>query len=177
MANDRTVSSQVLGYQAITAGRTARDQVRTALAFRRHAQQLVALGLDSRVRTCDGIGMSNPPAIAFTVPYAPVAVGVLVLSDGVQADGTNPGVPDTTSPLVLSNFVGTPSVTAVVDPSNNRRVIVTAIAPPIQVNSTFPWSFRISVAGKANTVTVSGTTAAPTGVAGVTWDEVPVGPA
>lgn len=121
--------------------------------------------------------MSNPPAVAFTIPYVPVAVRVVVLANGVQPDGSNPGVVDTTSPLVLTGIAGAAYASWGVDPMDNRRVIVAGIAPPIAQNSVFPWSFKISVAGKSNFTTVSGTTQAPSDVSGVSWDGQPVGPA
>lgn len=116
--------------------------------------------------------MPNPPSIAFTIPYSPVSVGFVVNANGVQPDGTNVPVPDTTSPLVIGNFVGGSYVSASVDPSNNRRVIVSAVAPPPAANSVAQWSFTVTVTGKPGTVTVSGTTKSPTDISGVFWDGV-----
>lgn len=121
--------------------------------------------------------MSNPPPIAFTIPYVAVAVRVVVSSNGVLPDGTNPGTPDLTSALVITTLVGGAFHAAAVDPSDNRRVIVSAIAPPIAANSIQQWSFKISVPSKPTFVTVSGTTPCPTDSSGVSWDGVPVGPA
>ncbi len=117
--------------------------------------------------------MANPPAINFTIPFAPVAVRVVVNGNGVQPDGTNVPVPDVTSPLVISGVSGPTGFTAAVDPSDNRRVIVTpGLLPP--GSPVVSWSFRISVAGRAATTTVSGTTPAPVDLSGVTWDGNPV---
>ena len=117
--------------------------------------------------------MANPPAINFTIPFVPVAVRVVVNSNGVQSDGTNVPVPDVAAPLILGNFTGPTGFTAAVDPADNRRVIVTPglLAPG---STPMPWSFRISVAGKIAFTTVSGTTPAPADLSGVTWDGNPV---
>jgi hypothetical protein len=121
--------------------------------------------------------MPNPPSITLSIPYVSQAVGVIVNSNGVQPDGTNPGVPDTTSPLVISTLSGGAFFSAVVDPGNNRRIIVSGVAPPVAANSIQQWSFKVAVAGKPAFVTVNGTTQCPSDVSGVRWDEIAVGPA
>jgi hypothetical protein len=120
--------------------------------------------------------MPNPPAINFAIPFAPVAVGVVVSSNGVQPDGTNVPVPDTTSTLVITGVSGPTGYSAVVDPANNRRVIVTPglLTPG---GTAVPWSFKISVAGKVAVVTVSGSTPVPAEASGVFWDGATPGPA
>ncbi len=120
--------------------------------------------------------MSNPPTINFAIPFSPVAFHVVVNSNGVQPDGTNVPIPDTTSVLTFFTVQGAAAFTASVDPGDNRRVIVTPGLLAVGVG-TVAWSFRISVAGKLGTVTVSGNTPIPSDASGVTWDGVPVGPA
>lgn len=120
--------------------------------------------------------MSNPPAINFTIPFVPVAVHVVVNANGVQPNGTNVPVPDTTSSLVLSILSGATAISVAVDPSDNRSVIFTpGLLPP--GGSQVGWSVKISVPGKSQFTTVSGNTPAPADVSGVTWDGNPVGPA
>lgn len=123
--------------------------------------------------------MSNPPSIALT-PGMPQAFKVIVTSNAVQPDGTNPGQVDATSPLVLENIQNASGSTAAcvpsVDPGDNRRVVCTpgAIPPgstPIQ------WSFRVRVNGRTATVIASGTTSAPPDISGTSWDGSPVVPA
>lgn len=125
--------------------------------------------------------MSNPPSISLA-PGAPQAFIVIVTANAVSVvDGTNPGSVDTTTPL---NFEGVQGfgpaapigVIASVDPTNNRRVIVTSGA--LQPGSPDqPWSFRVKAAGRTAFVTASGHTSAPADVSGVGWDGGTVGPA
>lgn len=121
--------------------------------------------------------MSNPPAINFTIPYVTQAFRVVALANGVQPDGSNPGSPDTTSVLTISSLAGSQYYLAAIDPADNRRIIVEAIAPPPAENSVAQWSFKISVLGRPAFVTVSGTTKSPADVSGVTWDGQLIGPA
>lgn len=120
--------------------------------------------------------MPNPPSINFVIPFAPVALKVIVNANGVQPDGTNVPVPDLTSVLTLTPLTGPSGYNAMIDPSDNRRIIV---APALLApgGTSVPWSFRLSVAGKAATVTVSGNTSAPAEASGVFWDGNPVLPA
>lgn len=120
--------------------------------------------------------MPNPPAINFTIPFGPVAFRVVVNANGVQPDGTNVPVPDLTSTLTLTGVSGPSAYNAMVDPTDNRRIIV---APALLApgGTPVPWSFRISVAGKAATVTASGSTVTPAEASGVFWDGNPVLPA
>ncbi len=123
--------------------------------------------------------MPNPPSINL-LPGVPQAFGVIVTANGVQPDGSNPGQVDNTSPLVfepIQNSSGSnAAVVPTVDPVNNRRVICTpgALNPGVVPTA---WSFRVKVVGRTATVTVTGSTAAPPDVSGVTWDGNPVGPA
>jgi hypothetical protein len=122
--------------------------------------------------------MSNPPSINFTVPFAPVALRVVVNANGVLPDGTNVPSPDVTSPLVFTNMMGpTAPIAAVpsVDPLDNRRVIITpGLLSPGPAGS---WNWRISAAGRSSFVTISGTTAAPVDASGVVWDGSAIVPA
>lgn len=119
--------------------------------------------------------MLNPPSIPLLAGQ-PQAIGVVVTANAVQPDGSNPGVPDTTTPLTFENVQNASGVGAAVvpsvDPGNNRRVIMTPGALAIGA-SPLPWSFRVKAAGRTTFVTVSGTTAAPLDVSGVAWDGVP----
>jgi hypothetical protein len=117
--------------------------------------------------------MPNPPAINFTIPFAPVAVGVIVNANGVQPDGSNVPTPDTTTTLTITGVTGPTAYSAAIDPANNRRVIVTPglLAPGATLVT---WSFKISVTGKPQFVTVSGTTPASADLAGAVWDGNPV---
>lgn len=123
--------------------------------------------------------MSNPPAIPFVIPFAPVAFHVVVNGNGVQPDGSNVPVPDTTSPLIFTGVSNPSGYAVAVDPADNRRVIVTPglLTPSPSGTTPMPWSFRISVAGRLGTVTVSGSTAFPLDVSSVTWDGVAPAPA
>lgn len=121
--------------------------------------------------------MSNPPSISLSAGI-PQAFRVVVTANGVQADGSNPGVLDTSSVLTIENVQnanGT-GVLATVDPGDNRRVVCTpgVLAPG---GTSVPWSFRVKVPGRTSFVTASGTTAAPADVSGVSWDGNPVAPA
>lgn len=120
---------------------------------------------------------AQPPAINFTIPFVPVAIMVIVNANGVQPDGTNVPTPDTTSALVISNLGGTPpAATIAVDPSNNRRLIIT---PSLLTPGGPPgnYTYRVSVAGKTSTVTITGQTAAPLDASGVVWDGASPSPA
>jgi hypothetical protein len=119
------------------------------------------------------VPMPNPPAINFVIPFHAVAVRVIVNSNGVQPDGTNVPTPDTTSTLVIAPVSGPSGYSAAIDPGDNRRVIITpGLLTPGGV--TVAWSFRISVAGRIATVTVSGSTPAPADLSGVIWDGNPI---
>ncbi len=120
--------------------------------------------------------MSNPPAINFSIPFAPIAFHVIVNANGVQADGTNVPVPDLTSPLVITGVSGPTAYSAAVDPSDNRRVIVTPQQVPIG-GGPIPFTFRVSVAGRSATVTVGGSTPPAAEMSGVSWDGVAPAPA
>jgi hypothetical protein len=119
--------------------------------------------------------MSNPPAINFVIPFAPIAFHVVVNANGVQPDGTNVPVPDLTSTLVIGNISGATGFSAAIDPGDNRRVIVTPglLAPGSGATA---WGFRVSVAGKSAVVNVTGSTPAPAEASGVSWDGISPGP-
>lgn len=118
--------------------------------------------------------MPNPPSIPL-LPGQPQSIGVVVTANAVQPDGTNPGVVDSTTPLTFENAQNAGGANAAVipsvDPSNNRRVILTPGALP-PGGAPVAWAFRIKAAGRSGFVTVSGSTAAPLDVSGVAWDNV-----
>lgn len=130
--------------------------------------------------------MPNPPSITL-IPgpsnpgppiVGPQAVSVVVTANGVLPDGSNPGTVDTVTPLTLTPQQGVaiaPSVgvacTIQIDPNNNRRVIMTPTAAPGGGNQ--PFSFRVSAAGRTQTVLFSGTAQPVADVSGVAWDGVP----
>lgn len=125
--------------------------------------------------------MLNPPPVHL-LPGQAQAITVFVNSNGVQPDGSNPGVPDTTSPLIIEpvqNASGaSAAVVPTVDPNNNRRVIMTpAVTQIFNPQQTIPWSFRIKAANRTQFVTVGGDTLSPPDASGVFWDGNPVGPA
>lgn len=119
--------------------------------------------------------MPNPPSIAL-LPGQPQAINVVVTANAVQPDGSNPGAVDSTTPLTFENMQNASGASAAVipsvDPSNNRRVIMTPGALTAGGTSV-PWSFRVRAAGRTGFTTVSGNTAAPPDVSGVAWDGVP----
>lgn len=120
--------------------------------------------------------MANPPPINFAIPFAPVAVGIVVTNDGVLPDGTNPGVLDTTSAVSAGVLTGDNCVAVAVDPANNRRLIV---SPKLLTpgGGTGAWTIQVSCGSRPLIMTITGTTPSPPSNAGVTWDNVPVGPA
>jgi hypothetical protein len=119
--------------------------------------------------------MPNPPSVSL-LPGQPQAIGVVVTANAVQPDGSNPGIPDTTTPLAFENVQNASGAGAAVipsvDPGNNRRIIMTPGVLAVG-GSPIPWSFRVKATGRTAFVTVSGTTAAPPDVSGVAWDGVP----
>lgn len=127
--------------------------------------------------------MSNPPSITL-IPgspnpgppiVGPQAVSVVVTANGVLPDGSNPGTVDTTTALTLTPLQGVAiapnvgvSCTIQVDLNNNRRIIITPTAAPGGGNQ--PFSFRVSAAGRTQSVTFSGTSQPVADVSGVAWD-------
>jgi hypothetical protein len=128
--------------------------------------------------------MSNPSLISGVslVPGVPQAFNVVVLANAVQADGTNPGTPDTTTPITFDGIqnAGPAAPIAVVpsvDPTNNRRVIITTGPGLVAGGTSLPWSFRVKAAGRSGFLTVTGSSAAPADASGVFGDGNPPGPA
>lgn len=124
-----------------------------------------------------GMPLSNTIGPIALLPGAPQAFMVSVTSNGVQPDGTNPGVPDTTATLSFENVQlaagPTAAVVPSVDPANNRRVIVTT-GPGLTPGAagTTPWSFRVHASGHTSFLTVSGNSTAPANADGVFSDGV-----
>lgn len=120
--------------------------------------------------------MPNPTNLVLAAGH-PVAISVFVTANGVQPDGTNPGTPDTTTPLSFEAVSGVPAgVQPSVDPANNRRVILTpgVLQPGGQPVT---WGFRIKAAGLTAEVFASGQTNPPADVSGVFWDGAAPSPA
>ena len=110
-------------------------------------------------------------------PGAPQSFIVTVTSNGVQADGTNPGVPDTAATLSFENVQnasgGTAAVVPSIDPGNNRKIIITT-GPGLTPGATVPtpWSFRVHATGHTGFLTVSGGSNSPANADGVFSDGV-----
>jgi hypothetical protein len=110
-------------------------------------------------------------------PGAPQAFNVSVTSNGVQPDGTNPGVVDNAATLSFESVQLASGPTAVVvptvDPANPRRVIISTgpgLVPG--ATGTTPWSFRVHATGHTGVLTVSGNSTAPSNADGVFSDGV-----
>lgn len=114
-------------------------------------------------------------------PGFPLAFGVVVTANSVDASGIVTGIPDTTTPLEVQYLQGGPTdtnaVVASVDPANNRRVILTS-GPILPGSSNKPWSLRVKAAGRDAFLAVSGESDPAPSVSGVFADPTtPPGPA
>lgn len=116
-----------------------------------------------------------------TRPGFPIAFGVVVTADSVDAGGVVTGTPDLTTPLEFQYLQGGPgdtnAVVASVDPANNRRVILTS-GPVLAAGGNKPWSLRVKAAGRNAFLAVTGESQPAPSVSGVFADPAnPPGPA
>lgn len=116
--------------------------------------------------------MSNPPPLDVPANSPGVAFSVTVLVNGPNGDA----IPDTTTPLTFEDVQNNGAVTHIVDPNNNRRVIVKSIVP-FAANGDQPFSFRVRCASVISFVTASGTARKSADLSALSWDGVAPGPA
>lgn len=95
----------------------------------------------------------------------------------VLVNGPNgTAVPDTTTPLTFEDVQNAGAVTHIVDPNNNRRVIVQSIVP-FNANGDQPFSFRVRCAAVTSFVTASGTARKSVDLSSMSWDGTAPSPA
>ena len=120
--------------------------------------------------------MPNPPSISLSGGVAQY-LAVIVTINNVQLDDSNPGQVDTTTPLTFEGLQGygtAVNATELAPLADGRRVVRINPGQLQPGTATQPWSFRVKAAGRTGFVTLTGTTAAPPDVSGVTWDGTPV---
>lgn len=102
---------------------------------------------------------------------------VLVTSNAVQPDGSNPGVLDTVTPLSFQPAQGFGTVVTaseVAQTSEGKRVVKITPLTSVVGGGAPSFAFVISAAGKLATLAVNGTAASPPNVSGVSYDGTPL---
>lgn len=125
-------------------------------------------------RACVRIFTHMPPVLPITLAAGvPQYLTLNVIANSVQADGSNPGAQDHTTPLTFVGGQGFGTVVTAIEDglaSDGKRIV--KLTPGV-VASPSPFAFSIRAAGRTATVAINGTTNQPPDVSGVFSDGTP----